>query len=249
VTSISDFITSEKYLGKIKVEIQGTEERLNSLSQDDKLRIAIGILEKISTTLQSDKVEYQGTKEFKPDEISKVFKNKTLSISVNEDGDQEYGVAQSQTSNQALRIDISKKEWYAFSDNFGTSEEKYLVKFIDKAYDALKTRFSEIYLIRNERHFQLYNFEDGTPVEPDFVLFLKRKESDITLHYQVIIEPKGAHLLEHDAWKESFLKALKKRSKIEQLWKSRKFVIWGMPFFNEEQRKTKFENAFNEILQ
>ena len=248
VTSISEFITSDQYLGKIKLEVEGPEEKINSLTNEDKLNITVQILETISKTLQSDKVEYQGTEEFKPYQISEVFKNKTLSISVNESGDQEYGLPQSQTSNQALRIDLSQKDWYAFTDNFGTSEEKYLVKFIDKTYEILKEQYSEIYLVRNEKHFQLYNFDDGKPIEPDFVLFLKKKDADITLHYQVFIEPKGSHLLEHDAWKETFLKSLKQRHKINVLWKTKKYIIWGMPFYNESQRKNDFENTFNELI-
>ena len=150
--------------------------------------------------------------------------------------------------NHNLRIDLSQKDWYAFTDNYGTSEEKYLVKYIDKAYEQLKNKYSEIYLVRNERHFQLFNFDDGKPVEPDFVLFLKKKEGDETVHYQVFIEPKGEHLLEHDAWKEGFLKSLKKQHKLNLLWKSKKYTIWGMPFYNESLRKTEFENAFREIL-
>jgi type III restriction enzyme len=157
-------------------------------------------------------------------------------------------VPQSQTLNQSLRIDLSQKDWYVFTDNYGTSEEKYLVKYIDKTYDQLKKKYADIYLVRNERHFQLYNFDDGKPIEPDFVLFLKKKEGDESLHYQIFIEPKGEHLLEHDAWKESFLKSLKKKHKINVLWKSKKYVIWGMPFYNESVRKTEFENAFSEIL-
>lgn len=248
VNSISEFINSEQYLGKIKVEVEGSEEKVSSLTSEDKLKITIQILDTISKTLQSEKIEYQGTEEFKPYQISDIFKNKTLNISINESGDQQYGVPQSQTSNQALRIDLNQKDWYAFTDNFGTSEEKYLVKFIDKTYEILKEKYSEIYLVRNEKHFQLYNFDDGKPLEPDFVLFLKKKDADITLHYQVFIEPKGSHLLEYDAWKETFLKSLKQRHRINVLWKTKKYVIWGMPFYNESQRKTDFENAFTEFI-
>ena len=35
--------------------------------------------------------------------------------------------------------------------------------------------YEEIYLLRNERHFALYNFSDGRAFEPDFVLFLDSK--------------------------------------------------------------------------
>ena len=248
VSSVHEFITSDNYLGKIKLEIEGTEEKLNSLLPEEKRQLAINVLLKISESLQSDKIEYQGTEEFKFRPLLKVFKDKTLNIFVNEGGDQEYGVAQSQTTNTALRLDLSKKDWYAFDDNYGTSEEKYFVKFIDKTYDALKNKYDQIFLVRNEKHFQLFNFDDGKPIEPDFVLFLREKEPEIALHYQVFIEPKGAHLLLYDAWKETFLKSLKKRHKINVLWKTKKYTVWGMPFYNEAQRKKEFEDEFDSLL-
>ena len=231
------------------MEVEGPENRVANLTTDDKLQIATDVLLEINEILQSDKVEFKGTEEFKPYAISKIFKDKTLNIFVNDSGDQEFGVGQSQTSNQDLRIDLSKKDWYAFNDNYGTSEEKYLVKFIDKTYDVLKKQFSDIYLIRNEKHFQLYRFEDGQVIQPDFVLFMKKKEGDETVHYQVFIEPKGSHLLDQDKLKELFLISLKKQFKITTLWKSKKFTVWGLPFYNEKQRKTEFERAFSELYQ
>jgi len=247
-SSISEFITSENYLGKIKLEVEGSEEKLNSLLADEKLRLATNVLIKISERLQSEKIEYRGEEEFKSKPILKVFKDKTMNIFVKEGSDQEYGIAQSKTTNTALYLDLSKKDWYAFDDNYGTSEEKYFVKFIDKTYDTLKGKYAEVFLVRNEKHFQLFNFEDGKPIEPDFVLFLKKKESGIALHYQVFIEPKGSHLLLYDAWKETFLKSLKKRHKISVLWKTKKYTVWGMPFYNEAQRKKEFEDEFDSLL-
>jgi type III restriction enzyme len=248
VSSVHEFITSEKYLENIQLEIEGPEEKLKNLSPDEQLTLAENVLIKISEILQSDKIEYRGTEEFKPRNISKVFKDKTLNIFVNEGGDQEYGVAQSQTANSASYLDVSKKDWYAFDDNYGTDEEKYFVKFIDKTYDVLKSKYDQVFLVRNEKHFQLFNFDDGKPIEPDFVLFLKRKESDINLLYQVFIEPKGAHLLLYDAWKETFLKSLKERHKINVLWKTKKYTVWGMPFYNETHKKKEFEGEFNSLL-
>lgn len=248
VLSIHEFITSEKYLGKIKLEIEGPEEKLNSLLPDEKLHFAINVLIKISESIQSDKIEFQGTEEFKPRPFAKVFKDKTMNVFVREDGDQEYGVPQSQTANTALQMDLSDKDWYVFHDNYGTSEEKYFVKFIDKTYDALKAKYDQIFLVRNEKHFQLFNFDDGKPIEPDFVLFLRKKEPELALHYQIFIEPKGAHLLLNDAWKETFLKLLKKRHKINVIWKTKKYTVWGMPFYNEAQRKKEFEDDFSLLI-
>ncbi len=248
IESITEFIESPNYLGKIKVEVEGKEENVNRLDYSKRINIAINILNDIKNTLQSEKIEFQGTKEFKAYDISKIFRDKKLNIFVNDNGDKEFGIPQSQTSNLNLRIDISKKDWYVFTDNYGTSEEKYLIKYIDKAYDQLKERYSEIYLVRNERHFQLYNFDDGTPIEPDFVLFLKKQEADKTLYMQIFIEPKGKHLIEHDAWKETFLKSLKEKHQINMLWKSKKYTIWGMPFYNEEARKNEFDGVFRSFF-
>ena len=82
----------------------------------------------------------------------------------------------------------------------------------------------------NERHFQIYTFDDGQPIEPDFVLFLKKKDSDISLHYQVFIEPKGDHLMKYDEWKEKFLQSLKEKHRINVLWKSKKYTVLGNAF-------------------
>jgi type III restriction enzyme len=249
VSSIHEFITSEKYLGNIRIEIEGPEEKLACLLPDEKLPIAVNVLIRIGERLQSDKIEYQGTETFKPHSVSHKFKDKTLNIFVKEDGDQEYGIAQSQTTNTTLRLDLSNKDWYVFDDNYGTSEEKYFVKFIDKTYEILKKKYDQIFLVRNEKHFQLYNFDDGTPIEPDFVLFLKKQEPDLALHYQVFIEPKGEHLLQYDAWKEKFLESLKIRHKIHVLWKTKKYVVWGMPFYNESHKKREFEDAFKSLIE
>ena len=140
-------------------------------------------------------------------------------------------------------MDLSNKSWYVFNDCFGTSEEKYFVKYIDKIYNQLREKYDEVYLVRNERFFKLYNFDDGRPLEPDFVLFLYQKSKPKSLHYQVFIEPKGAHLKETDAWKQNFLVSLKKEHKVEQLWEDKKYVVWGMPFYNNSE-ETQFGDEF-----
>jgi type III restriction enzyme len=246
--SVSEFITSKNYLGKVKVDIKGLLNQINNLTPKQKLEITTNVLEKISQIIISEDVEFKGTKEFKPYEVNKTFKDKTLNIYVREGGDQEYGVGQNETVNIDLKLDLSNKEWYVFNDNYGTSEEKYLIKFINKTYDKLKTKYSKIYLVRNEKYFQLYNFDDGRAMEPDFVLFLYKKETGQSLYYQVFIEPKGDHLLKEDEWKENFLKSLKEKAEIKVLWKTKKFIVWGMPFYNEQLRKVEFENEFIKII-
>ena len=102
-------------------------------------------------------------------------------------------------------------------------------------------------MVRNERFFKLYNFEDGRPLEPDYVLFLQRKETTKSLYYQIFIEPKGGYLKEIDAWKEKFLLSLKEENKIEQLWEDQKYVVLGMPFYNKNEEND-FNNEFEKEL-
>ena len=116
-----------------------------------------------------------------------------------------------------------------------------------KIYDKLKEKYDEFYLIRNERFFKLYNFEDGRALEPDYVLFLRQKTLSKNLYYQVFIEPKGTYLKEKDDWKQKFLMSLKEEHKIKQLWEDLKYTIWGMPFYTSAEENN-FNSEFNKLL-
>jgi type III restriction enzyme len=57
-------------------------------------------------------------------------------------------------------------------------------------------------LIRNEREIKIID-KLGRAFEPDFLLLCKqRTEEELT--YQIFIEPKGNHLIAHDAWEKEF---------------------------------------------
>lgn len=247
IKSISEFINSDNYLGKIKVEVEGTIEQLNNLSLDDKLEICIDVLDRVSQQIQNENIAYKGTEKFEQIFIKDKITNKVLNISLEDDSNQERGRSMSNSIETSIYLDLSKKYWYVFNDNYGTSEEKYFVKFIDKMYDKLKEKYDDVYLVRNERHFKIYTFDDGRPIEPDFVLFLIDYRKDKFVHYQVFIEPKGSHLLKEDEWKQEYLQKLRIEQKLELIGSSRKFNIWGLPFYNEEL-KTEFEKEFNTLL-
>ena len=248
LNSMSEFIQSGNYLGEIKVEVEGLSEDVNSLSQENKLYIVTKLLDKLSYQLQAENVDYKGTKEFKPYMVKDIFTDKILNIVNDGTTDQEFGLAQSETGNQALNMNLADKDWFVFNENYGTSEEKYLVKYIAKVVEQLNKIYSEVYLLRNEKHFKLFNFDDGQAFEPDFVLFLIKDGKTPAIHYQVFIEPKGGHLLKKDEWKSNFLLQLKAEHKIENLWSDKKYVVWGMPFYNEVETKSDFDKAFNQLF-
>jgi type III restriction enzyme len=247
--SIQEFIASEKYLGRIKLEVSGLPEHIKNLSPDEMLDTAIQTLSNISKVIASDKVEFKGSKDFTPHMVRHTFTNKTLNFMLDDGGDKEFGQSMNNASETAFHLDLTTRNWYVFDNCFGTSEEKLLIKFIDKQYDALKKKYSNAYLIRNEKHFKLYNFDDGRAFEPDFVLYLIGKEKLDTMHYQVFIEPKGKHLLREDEWKERFLINLRDHCKIERLFTNKKYLVWGLPFYNSEQREHEFSEAFKEIIE
>lgn len=54
LNSISEFINSENYLGKIKLDISGLPEQVNNLTAKEKLEASVKVLESISAVLVSD---------------------------------------------------------------------------------------------------------------------------------------------------------------------------------------------------
>lgn len=246
--SIHEFITSKQYLGRIKLEVSGLPEQVGNLTSDEKLDATIQILTTIAEVIASDKVEYKGTKQFFPLMMNAIFTDKTLNFMLDEGGDKEFGRSMNNEKETAYHLDLSTRNWFAFDDCFGTSEEKLLIQYIDKRYKELSKVYSEAYLIRNEKHFKIYTFKDGRPWEPDFILYLIGKEKADTLHYQIFIEPKGSHLLKADDWKEEFLVSIKDQFEVEQLFSNRKHVVWGLPFYNSVERMPEFEEAFDQLI-
>jgi len=154
----------------------------------------------------------------------------------------------SETLESDLNLDLSTRDWYMYNENYGTSEEKYFIKFIYQAIDELKKKYEDVYLLRNENLFKIYRFSDGSAIEPDFVLFLKDKGSKNILSYQLFVEPKGNRGLIEDKWKEDFLKEIESEFKIETLLDKGRFKLIGLPFYNEQQTKQEFTKTFKKKL-
>lgn len=247
--SVRNFIVSEDYLAFVEVELEGEAEELYSLNQREKLEVAIEVLEEIIGKMRDNIFEYEGTTKFYPVPVKDRVKNKTLSIARGDE--EERGLGMKDPSSR-YRLDLSKKDWYVFEENYGTSEEKSFVKFVDNAMKDLEKKYDEVVLLRNERMFQIYRFQDGKPLEPDFVLFLKEKVKNKSLTYQLFVEPKGAHLRKTDEWKEDLLKEIAdsyelEKSGLKTLFEDADFKLVGMPFYTEDQN-TEFEERWEDIV-
>lgn len=238
--SINEFINNENYLGQIEIKITGPIDRLNSLTADEKLTICIEVLNAIEKEILTNSSEYQGTKEFYPHSISSVFK------------DTEFQTTSKDEKSKGMRdhsthpLDLRDKDWYAHEENYGTIQEKSLVRFINSSMDDIKRKYETAYLLRNERHFKIYTFNEGLAFEPDFVLFLSRKEADTLYAYQVFIEPKGEHLIGNNDsnMKSKFLAEIEKEHTIPIKYENQEFRLIGMPFYNDAVNSDTFNERF-----
>lgn len=236
IHSLREFIERDDYLGGLAITFHGEANALMVLSNEALLGGMDGLLGRIESELRENTAEYRGTDNFKPNNIRGIFTDKTLKLtegSERVDGDLQF---------------VESRDWYVFQANYGTSEEKAFVRMLERQMDWLKKRYDGIYLARNERHFKIYNFDDGQAFEPDFVLFLCDKNGNM-LTYQMFVEPKGKHLQAQDRWKEEFLKNVTQRLegrilefKTQSLKQTHKLI--GVPFYNNED-----ENIFRETLQ
>jgi len=248
IRSIDDFINGDKYLRNVKISVTGLASEVKDLSAKQKLQVATKVLKEISETTNQTFGDFVGTKTFRREPVRKHFRNKKLSFSADRGANEEYGRPTLRPNISAdMYTELDKKDWYAFNENYGTSEEKYLVKYFDEIMDKLEENFTEIYLLRNERHFKLYRFSDGKATEPDFVLFMKDKRTEQPLMYQLFIEPKGANLLEYDQWKEDFLLEIEDEAKLE-IFQNEQFKLIGMPFYNEAIKRGEFDEAMKRLV-
>lgn len=249
VSSMREFLTSDKYLGNSTIEITYSS---NAIAGRDLFKACVRALDGISTHIISLKQEFEGSKVFEPKFLRDVIKNKKIYLSkIDSNGGR--GASQTNCVNENYRLDLSNESWYAFNDNYGTSEEKLFIKYFKVNVEPkLKQKNLEYYVVRNETvaDLAIYSFEAGERFEPDFLLFVRKKTNDKDAHSQVYIEPKGGHLLLQDAWKEEFLLEIEGNYRINSLIKDvNEYQIIGLPFYNETERKLEFETAIDKLLE
>ena len=237
-----------KSIGDIRISVNGIGIGKGDFTPAQKLFIAEEILIKIEEQFEINDEQYVGTEKFTPKKISEIFPTdiKRKYFMKDADSDQEFGVPQSYPKNEKYALNLNEKEWYVYSENYGTSEEKSLVKAFDGLFSELCEKWDDIYLIRNEKAFAIYNFMDGKTFEPDYLLIANDKKTG-NISYQIFIEPKGQQLLESDKWKEDFLREIMDCNIAEVLADNSKVRIVGLPFYNEEFKREEFIDALKDL--
>lgn len=233
LASLREFITAENYLGGLAITFEGNISELDA-NPAAKLAGCRGLLRQIETEIRALITEYEGTTRFREQQVRAIFTDKRLKLGAN---------AQRAADDAQFTHFVSAKDWYAFNTLHGTSEEKAFVRMLARMIETLEETYEDIYLLRNEGHFAIYNFADGQAFQPDFVLFLRNKNGEKS-SYQLFIEPKGKHLQAHDAWKVEFLKEICAQFGSRKLTENRDYRLIGVPFYNNEN-----ENEFREALE
>ena len=117
--STREFITSPNYLGAIKIEITSKYE---TPTPSILFSACVNVLGKVAESVSDIEITYVGTTEFKPTRISEMFKDKKCNYTIVHNGGLGYSQNDASVPN-GWKIDLSKEDWFAFEDNFGTSEE------------------------------------------------------------------------------------------------------------------------------
>lgn len=242
--STREFITSPNYLGAIKIEITSKYE---TPTPSILFSACVNVLGKVAESVSDIEITYVGTTEFKPTRISEMFKDKKCNYTIVHDGGLGYSQNDASVPN-GWKIDLSKEDWFAFEDNFGTSEEKAFVAYFKAFVPHLKEKYDKVFLVRNERQLHIYSFDGGERFEPDYLLFLHKQNDAGYEQLQVFIEPKGTHLIADDKWKEDFLLKIEDKAVATKIFvDDNKYKIWGFHFFNTDVRMNEFSKDMERL--
>lgn len=230
VTSMKTFIESPSFLGNTAIHV--SIPRGSELTTNQKLSLIDKFLSYVEKNIKNNYMKTKGTP---------IFEGVALSELIND-----YYVEISKVNTNVTDMDEFKQprpmrhfDWYVYDQAIVNSWESSLIDFINEFMGELKTKYEDVYLIRNERKVKIVEINGTRGFMPDFLLYLK--DDDVT--YQVFIEPKGDHLRLQDQWKEDFLLSLTEREDIDILSENDEVRLIGLKFYSTT---TTYKNDFRE---
>ena len=242
-------------LSDIDIRVESKYKRVNDLTPDDKLYITEKLLHYIEKDLIAAEERFFGSEKFEQYKIKDLFEDNILrKYTINHQSQAEFGLSQKNSAETKYFEDLDNLNWYAYNDNFGTSEEKLLVRLVKDLMTELEEKWTDIYLLRNEKAVRIYSFDKGKPFEPDFLMFANDKKTG-NVSWQIFIEPKGSQFLDSEGtfvngkegWKEEFLRQISERDEAKTLIDDDRYRIVGLPFFNEEVTKDEVREGLRKL--
>lgn len=224
-----------------KIKFTDGKKDFDNIVAEDKLNAIILFFEKIIELLEENVSDKIGTEFEKSKFLKEVF-----------DSPKEKLILKDKLKGNNL---IENKKWYMLNKCIGTSEE---ISFLDTFISYIeqieeKESAKDIYVLKNEEVYKIYNFKDGQGFQPDFLLFFKDKTDK---YYQIFIEAKGEHLIKKDEWKNEFLKEIHLKYKNIIKKENKNYRLTALPMFNNNNKlpfdsfnnfSEEFEKIINEI--
>lgn len=238
-------------LSDIDIRVESKYKRVNDLTPDDKLYITEKLLHYIEKDLIATEERFFGSEKFEQYKIKDLFEDNILrKYTINHQSQAEFGLSQKNSAETQYFEDLDNLNWYAYNDNFGTSEEKLLVRLVKDLMTELEEKWTDIYLIRNEKAVRIYSFDKGQAFEPDFLMFANDKKTG-NVSWQIFIEPKGSQFLDSnntfenskEGWKQEFLHQISERDEARTLVDDDHYRIVGLPFFNDAVSKNEVKET------
>lgn len=240
-----DNLFTDDFLGNFKVDIIATKEKigLNDIDYEEQLDLLLGFFDQFTKKLKEISNPYRGTERFEPFSFEDLFgETKEKNVLINDES-------------KSLEAELLQHKWYVLDSFNGTSEERNLLEFLRNKIVNLKEKYEEVYLLRNEEVYKIYDFEQGRGFEPDFLLFLKGGSGN--LYYQVFIEPKGSQFVDKmgrfkeakEGWKEGFLEMITEKYADDKILKveNKEYKLIGLPLYNHKSSK-EFKDTFDKIF-
>lgn len=201
---------------------------ISNLSDREKLQLLVGtILPEVRKKIDLNMPTIIGDLKFRPKPLSHIFEPEksiyltSFPVTDSVTGEKIYitnderAKPQTNNPNPELSYNVENATWYAYDENYGTSEEKKFIKWVAGRIDKLREAYptAEIYVIRNELDYCFYNPKDGRRFFPDYLLIINDSVNH-EMYYQCIVEPKGGHLLAQDQWKQDALQNVNDNSRV-----------------------------------
>lgn len=172
ISGLSAFIESKLYLGGLDITFNASEARLQDITNEDYLQAVRSVLHEIENILKTKQITFTGSKFFLVD-IHSVIKDK------------EIIVYKADECNDGQISFVLNAPWYVYNASNFTKEEEAFVSIFALSYSWLNQKYSDVYLIRNERQLRFFD-SFGSIFTPDFVLFCQHDGSQ-TKVFQVLI--------------------------------------------------------------
>ncbi|MFH1657585.1 MAG: hypothetical protein ABH919_03895 [bacterium] len=229
---------ADNFIGNFKINIITSKNNFDDISNDEKLDLLLDFFDEFARKLKEIANPYIGTN-FDALTFKQLF------------GEPKEKNIDTKKYDKDYENEVLKNKWYVLDGFVGTSEEIGLLEFLKDRIGNLNEKYNEIYLLRNEEIYKIYDFEQGRGFEPDFLLFLKGKKRN--LYYQIFIEPKGSQFTDKEgrfkeskeSWKQEFLQQVTDKYGSGDLLKAenKEYKLIGLPLFNKNK-----EHSFEEIF-